>query len=81
MKETREINRNLFASFIEYAIENKVTNIEWHRFIVNHYKDPVMENARLECAKLLLGYGKNLPSDKNTKSLLYKIAKELRKSA
>jgi hypothetical protein len=43
----------LLAAFIEYAAVGKVTPIEWHRFIVEHYTDPQMEAARRECSRIL----------------------------
>ena len=42
----RPITRSLPATFIEYAARDCVTPLEWSRFIVNHYKDEVMEGAR-----------------------------------
>ena len=70
----------LFASFIEYAIENKVTKSEWSRFVITHYPDPVLENARVECTKLLLGYGEKPPEHAETKEKLYTLAKILREN-
>ena len=45
----------LLATFIEYAAVGKVTPIEWHRFIVEHYTDPQMEAARRECGRIFGG--------------------------
>jgi hypothetical protein len=49
--------RALLATFIEYAAVGKVTPIEWHQFIVEHYLDPQMEAARPECSRILGGSG------------------------
>ena len=49
----RPVTRTLLATFIEYAAVGKVTPIEWHRFIVEHYLDPQMEAARRECGRIL----------------------------
>ena len=51
----RPTTRMLLATFIEYAASGKVTPIEWHRFIVEHYSDPQMEAARRECNRILGG--------------------------
>jgi hypothetical protein len=48
----RPIDRKLLASFIEYASNGVVTSLEWHRFVINHYADPLMERARSECARI-----------------------------
>jgi hypothetical protein len=56
MENKRKIDRNLLASFIEYAVDKKVSNLEWERFMVNHYSDLQMENARRECVKCLGGH-------------------------
>lgn len=53
----RPATRMLLATFIEYAAVGKVTPIEWHRFIVEHYLDPEMEAARRECGRILHGSG------------------------
>ena len=49
----RPVTRTLLATFIEYAAVGKVTPIEWHRFIVEHYPDPQMEAARRACARII----------------------------
>lgn len=74
----RPIDRKLLASFIEYAANGVVSTNEWHRFIVNHYSDQLMENARSECARILRGRPdpKTVPAD--DRDLLYRLAKELR---
>lgn len=80
MTENRNIDQKLLASFIEYAAENKVTSKEWNRFVLQHYLDSKLEKARSECARLLCGYGETPPNSRETKSILYKIARELRES-
>jgi hypothetical protein len=77
MKLQRTIDKKLLASFIEYATEGKVTVTEWHRFIVTHYHDPILEKARIECVRLLIYES---PVSTETKQKLYKIASELRNS-
>lgn len=75
MGNRRPIDRKLLASFIEYAIEAKVTKLEWERFMVNHYPDSLMESARRECAKRLGGHTNLLSNE--IKSSLYDLAKKL----
>jgi hypothetical protein len=53
----RPVTRTLLTTFIEYAAVGKVTPIERHRFIVEHYLDPQMEAARRECGRILDGSG------------------------
>jgi hypothetical protein len=52
----RAVTPKLLASFIEYAAVGKVTPIEWNRFMVNHYRDLSMEEARRECVRITGGY-------------------------
>ncbi len=79
MKENRNIDRKMLASFIEYAIERKVMLKEWGRFIVRRYQDEEMEEVRLEFAKLLCGYGEAPPDSQKTKDILYEISGKLHK--
>lgn len=53
MGHERPVTKTLLASFIEYALEGKVTLLEWNRFIIEHYADVEMENARIACARIL----------------------------
>ena len=80
MNSLRIIDRKLLASFIEYAVEGKVTSLEWNRFIIEHYQDSMMESARSRCAQLLGGYGENPPESIEVKNELHKLAKELREN-
>ncbi len=72
----RPITQSLLASFIEYAASNRVTDIEWDRFVVQHYQDEQMENARRECARILAG--RKRPIAKTELERLYSIADGLR---
>ena len=74
----REIDRKLLASFIEYAVESKVTVLESERFLVNHYSDELMEMARKECSRYLSGYSET--EETEVKEMLYKIAGKLRET-
>jgi hypothetical protein len=83
----RPITRSLLASFIEYAAKGCVTPLEWHRFIVGHYHDEEMENARRECARVF-GYSKPFrlshmeeprPLSQMEMNALFKLASELRR--
>jgi hypothetical protein len=74
----RKINKRLLASFIEYAVENKVTDLENKRFLVNHYSDELMEIARRECSRYLSGYSG--VDDAEAKEKLYKIVCKLRET-
>jgi hypothetical protein len=77
----RPIDRKLLASFIEYVSNGVITPLEWHRFAVNHYADPVMERARSECVRI--SHVERDPkhiSIEHRNSLLL-LAKELRGSA
>ena len=78
----RPVTRSLLATFIEYAAKDCVTPIEWQRFAVNHYHDPVMEDARVECVRImqqgLHGYRQVPKADLER---LYAIASELRAGA
>jgi hypothetical protein len=49
----RPVTRSLLASFIEYAAKGVIKEQEWFRFVVAHYQDPLMEAARVECARIL----------------------------
>ena len=51
----RPVTRKLLATFIEYAAKGCVTPIEWQRFIIAHYADAQMEEARRECVRILHG--------------------------
>jgi hypothetical protein len=53
----RPVTPKLLATFIEYAATGKVTTLEWHRFIVAHYLDPRMEEARRKCARIIIESG------------------------
>jgi hypothetical protein len=75
----RPITRSLLATFIEYAARDCVTPIEWSRFMINHYKDEIMEAARCDCVRIL----QSAPRGKVAKpdlDRLYDIARELRES-
>lgn len=76
--QKREIDSKLLASFIEYAVANKVSTLEWNRFIVNHYHDPKMEQARRECARILGGHTEDEVVTKEHETYLYGLANELR---
>jgi hypothetical protein len=78
MENQRIIDRNLLASFIEYAVDKKVSKLEWERFMVNHYSDSQMENARRECVKCLGGHAE-LKSNA-IKEKLFAIARDLREN-
>jgi hypothetical protein len=73
------ITRSLLATFIEYAATDRVTAVEWNRFVVQHYQDEHMENARRECARILGGPRKR-PMPKTELERLYSIADDLRES-
>jgi len=73
------ITRSLLATFIEYAATDRVTAIEWDRFVIQHYQDEQMERARRECARILGGPRKR-PIPKPELERLYLIAHELRAS-
>jgi hypothetical protein len=75
----RPTTPSLLATFIEYAATDRVTAIEWHRFVVQHYQDEHMENARRECARILGGPRKR-PIPKAELERLYSIADGLRTS-
>jgi len=77
MNSGKIIDRKLLASFIESAVEGKVTSLEWNRFIIEHYQDAMMESARSRCAQLLGGFGENPPESIEVKNELYKLAKKL----
>jgi hypothetical protein len=47
------ITRLLLASFILRAIDDRLEEHEWSRFAVNHYRDKGMEDARVECVRLI----------------------------
>ena len=75
----RPINRNMLASFIEYAANGVVKASEWDRFAVSHYQDKIMENARRECVRIFhasANTGKLLPTEDRDR--LYRLARELR---
>ncbi len=74
----RPIDRQLLASFIEYAASGVVTQNEWHRFVVNHYQDPKMEHARHECARIFHAHPEASKLPAVEKNYLYQLAKELR---
>ena len=59
----RPLTPKLLATFIEYAAAGKVTPIEWRRFIVAHYADPRMEEARRQCARLAPGPGGSVANE------------------
>jgi len=71
------ITPKLLASFIEYAIDGKVTHMEWERFVLQHYDDPSLEKARSECARVMGGYAEHKSVTENREYLL-KLSKELR---
>jgi hypothetical protein len=74
----RPITRSLLATFIEYAARGCVTPIEWSRFMINHYKDERMEEARVDCVRILsAARGKIAIADIDR---LYDIARDLRDS-
>jgi len=72
----RPATRKLLATFIEYAAKGCATSIEWQRFIVAHYADPQMEEARRECARVLQGPGRAVTSEQL--GLLRSLADHLR---
>jgi hypothetical protein len=74
----RTLDRNLLASFIEYAASGVVTPGEWQRFAVDHYQDEAMEQARIECVRIFHSAtdGSHLSGDQ--RSALYRLAKALR---
>ena len=72
----RPVTRSLLATFIEYAATDRVTAVEWHRFVVQHYQDEHMENARREYARILGGPKRPIP--KAELERLYSIADSLR---
>lgn len=75
----RPITRSLLATFIEYAARGCVTSSEWFRFVVRHYHDERMEEARSECARILGGAdARKVP--RSELDLLYSIADDLRAS-
>lgn len=77
----RNIDNNQLASFIEYAIEGKVSSSEWNRFAVTHYANPLTENARKECVRVLLRCNTNHGICQEEKAYLYKLVAELRSDA
>lgn len=76
--DKREIDNRLMASFIDYAVANKVSSEEWGRFIVNHYHDSELEHARRECCRILSGNNDSV--SEQDKEYLYALAKSLRAS-
>jgi hypothetical protein len=83
----RPITRSLLASFIEYAAKCCVTGPEWYRFIIQHYQDEEMENARRECARIIgfseqrreLATEKPRPLSQSAQNTLFQLAAELRR--
>jgi hypothetical protein len=74
----RPITRSLLATFIEYAARGCVTPSEWQRFVVQHYPDERIEQARRECARVL-GSADYRTAAQSELDLLYSIADDLRK--
>jgi hypothetical protein len=72
----RPVTPKLLATFIEYAATGKVMSIEWQRFVVAHYPDPQMEEARRKSVTILLGPG--LPVAGKDLLTLRAIAHDLR---
>lgn len=74
----RPIDRNLLASFIEYAANGAITSTEWNRFAVNHYQDDTMEQARAECVRILQSYAGTAEVSLEDRDHLHRLAKNLR---
>jgi hypothetical protein len=74
----RPINRKLLAAFIEYAATGVVTQLEWKRFAVNHYQDPVMEKARANCVRFFHNHSGTDKLSSDDRDFLRVLAKELR---
>ncbi len=74
----RPISKSLLATFVEYAARRVVTAAEWQRFIVNHYQDPKMEHARVECARIFHEYQGNGPLPDEARTYLEGLARDLR---
>ena len=72
----RPVSRQLLATFIEYAARGCVTPIEWQRFMVAHYADPWMEEARRECVRVLQGADRTVMSEQ--RDSLLSLADRLR---
>ena len=72
----RPVTRKLLATFIEYAARGCVISIEWQRFIVAHYADPRMEEARRDCARVLQGPGSAVTNEQLAS--LHSLADRLR---
>jgi hypothetical protein len=74
----RPTTRRLLASAIEYVAEQKLRPLEHERFFVEHYVDPVMEDARAAAVSVLTGCGgvRHLP--RGARRDLRKIASDLR---
>lgn len=70
LNESREL-RHRFAEFLDRLASGTATAAHWDAFVVNHYTDELVENARRECAKLLLDRGANQScSDSERQELL-----------
>ena len=50
-----DFSRAGFAEFIRRLAANKVGAIEWQRFIVEHYRDELLETARRSNSRLEQG--------------------------
>jgi len=77
---TRPPTRSLLASAIEYAAQDKLTTIEWHRFFVNHYHDELMEDARRETVRILLAHPKRDSMPVDVRERLDELAASLRRN-
>jgi hypothetical protein len=71
---SRSLTPSLLASFIEYAVKDCVTPLEWNRFAVTHYHDEKMRAARRHCVRILMPR----PVPKRDLDFLYSIAADLR---
>ena len=71
------IDRGSLANFIESAARGTATSAEWSQFAVNHYLDPAMERARVECVRLLGGVTSRTVTAEDLEALR-QLAKELR---
>jgi hypothetical protein len=74
----RVTDRKLLASFIEYVADDKITPLEWKRFMITHYEDSLMEVSRSECVGIMSGYTYGDKPSKLHQDRLYELAKELR---
>ncbi len=76
--ESAPFKSKTIGIFHRVRLKRVVTPIEWVRFMITHYHDSVMEEARVKCVRILQAYPDVSKISTADRDYLNQLAKDLR---